>query len=179
LKQVELVGGALQLLAKLRGGNRDQVPGALGEVTPMQLGDAVLGDDIVDVRPRGGDSCTRGEHGDNARDQPVNRFEHAICRGRLLVVWRANGRRQGDDGSPTLGEGCAALEVRQPGFRDTPSLGDPATTSKATLALVEAATPPLRLFLGTEPLGLARATYEQRLKTWEQWDDVSRAAQGT
>lgn len=56
--------------------------------------------------------------------------------------------------------------------------GDPAATSQAILTVVDAATPPLRLFLGSAPLDIARATYEQRLKTWEQWDDVSKAAQG-
>ncbi len=56
--------------------------------------------------------------------------------------------------------------------------GDPAATAKAILTLVDAANPPLRLFLGTSPLNIARAAYEQRLKTWEQWDDVSRSAQG-
>jgi len=56
--------------------------------------------------------------------------------------------------------------------------GDPAATAKAILALVDAANPPLRLFLGSAPLNIARTTYERRLKTWEQWDDVSRAAQG-
>lgn len=58
------------------------------------------------------------------------------------------------------------------------SSGDPTATANAILALVDAANPPLRLFLGSVPLGLARSVYEQRLKTWEQWDDVSRTAQG-
>jgi NAD(P)-dependent dehydrogenase (short-subunit alcohol dehydrogenase family) len=56
--------------------------------------------------------------------------------------------------------------------------GDPAATAKAILTLVDLDTPPLRLFLGAAPLGIARAAYERRLKTWEQWDDVSKAAQG-
>jgi NAD(P)-dependent dehydrogenase (short-subunit alcohol dehydrogenase family) len=61
---------------------------------------------------------------------------------------------------------------------DTSNAGDPAATSKAILALVDAATPPLRLFLGVGMLDLARATYAQRLKIWEQWEEVARAAQG-
>jgi NAD(P)-dependent dehydrogenase (short-subunit alcohol dehydrogenase family) len=56
--------------------------------------------------------------------------------------------------------------------------GDPAATAKAILTLVDLGAPPLRLFLGAAPLGIARAAYERRLKTWEQWDDVSKAAQG-
>jgi NAD(P)-dependent dehydrogenase (short-subunit alcohol dehydrogenase family) len=61
---------------------------------------------------------------------------------------------------------------------DTSNAGDPAATSKAILALVDAAAPPLRLFLGTGVLDRARATYAQRLKIWEQWEEVARAAQG-
>lgn len=56
--------------------------------------------------------------------------------------------------------------------------GDPAATTQAILTLVDAANPPLRLFLGAAPLGIARTLYEQRLKTWEEWDSVSKAAQG-
>lgn len=55
--------------------------------------------------------------------------------------------------------------------------GNPAATAKAILTLVDSPNPPLRLFLGTQPLQIARATYEQRLKTWEQWDDVAKAAE--
>lgn len=57
--------------------------------------------------------------------------------------------------------------------------GDPAATAQAILTLVDAANPPLRLFLGVGPLNTARAAYEQRLKTWEEWDAVSRSAQGS
>lgn len=57
-------------------------------------------------------------------------------------------------------------------------LGKPEATSAAILALVDVANPPLRLFLGTAPLEIARATYEQRLATWEQWKDLSKTAQG-
>jgi hypothetical protein len=56
--------------------------------------------------------------------------------------------------------------------------GDPVATAQAILTVVDAPTPPLRLFLGAALLGIVRATYEQRLKTWEQWDEVARAAQG-
>lgn len=56
--------------------------------------------------------------------------------------------------------------------------GDPAATSQAILTLVDAPHPPLRLFLGSTMLNVARSVYEQRIKTWEEWDDVARAAQG-
>jgi hypothetical protein len=69
-------------------------------------------------------------------------------------------------------------EVRRTQRASGAAPGDPAATAQAILTLVDAANPPLRLFLGTSPLDVARAAYEQRLKTWEQWNDVSRAAQG-
>ena len=56
--------------------------------------------------------------------------------------------------------------------------GDPAATAAAILKLVDAEKPPLRLFLGSMPLQIARQRYEERLKTWESWADVSEAAQG-
>jgi len=56
--------------------------------------------------------------------------------------------------------------------------GDPTATAKAIFAVVDAKEPPLRLFLGEAPLGLAKADYEKRLATWEAWNTVSREAQG-
>jgi NAD(P)-dependent dehydrogenase (short-subunit alcohol dehydrogenase family) len=56
--------------------------------------------------------------------------------------------------------------------------GEPAATAAAMLKLVDADNPPLRLFLGSMPLQIARQRYAERLKTWESWSDVSEAAQG-
>jgi NAD(P)-dependent dehydrogenase (short-subunit alcohol dehydrogenase family) len=56
--------------------------------------------------------------------------------------------------------------------------GDPAATGVAILTVVDAAEPPLRIFLGTSPLGTAKADYASRIETWEKWNDVSVAAQG-
>jgi NAD(P)-dependent dehydrogenase (short-subunit alcohol dehydrogenase family) len=56
---------------------------------------------------------------------------------------------------------------------------DPAATTPAILKIVDSGTPPLRLLLGTMPIDVSRTVYGQRLKTWEDWEDVSRAAQGT
>jgi NAD(P)-dependent dehydrogenase (short-subunit alcohol dehydrogenase family) len=56
--------------------------------------------------------------------------------------------------------------------------GDPTATAKAIFAVVDAKEPPLRLFLGESPLGLAKADYARRLETWERWSAVSRDAQG-
>jgi NAD(P)-dependent dehydrogenase (short-subunit alcohol dehydrogenase family) len=57
-------------------------------------------------------------------------------------------------------------------------LGDPAATAAAILSVVDAADPPLRLFLGAAPLEAARKQYADRLQTWEAWADISRGAQG-
>jgi NAD(P)-dependent dehydrogenase (short-subunit alcohol dehydrogenase family) len=56
--------------------------------------------------------------------------------------------------------------------------GDPAATGDTVLLLVDTPNPPLRLFLGEAPLGIATADYESRLATWRQWQPVAAAAQG-
>jgi NAD(P)-dependent dehydrogenase (short-subunit alcohol dehydrogenase family) len=56
--------------------------------------------------------------------------------------------------------------------------GDPKASAAAILKVVDAEEPPLRVFFGTLPIQLAKADYEQRIKTWEQWQPVSELAQG-
>jgi len=56
--------------------------------------------------------------------------------------------------------------------------GDPKASAAALLKVVDAEQPPLRVFFGEAPLGLAKADYEQRLRTWEQWQPVAELAQG-
>jgi NAD(P)-dependent dehydrogenase (short-subunit alcohol dehydrogenase family) len=56
--------------------------------------------------------------------------------------------------------------------------GDPQASAAAILRVVDADEPPLRVFFGEAPLGIAKADYEKRLATWEQWNDVSLLAQG-
>jgi NAD(P)-dependent dehydrogenase (short-subunit alcohol dehydrogenase family) len=56
--------------------------------------------------------------------------------------------------------------------------GDPSATRDAVLMLVDIPNPPLRLFLGEAPLGIATADYESRLATWREWQPVAAAAQG-
>lgn len=56
--------------------------------------------------------------------------------------------------------------------------GNPAATSGAILSLVDAENPPLRLTMGKVALPWIKHTYEERLKTWESWQDVSVAAHG-
>ncbi|ORV09851.1 SDR family oxidoreductase [Mycobacterium celatum] len=56
--------------------------------------------------------------------------------------------------------------------------GDPAASAAALLKVVDAEKPPLRVFFGASPLQTARADYESRLRTWEEWQPVSIEAQG-
>ncbi len=56
--------------------------------------------------------------------------------------------------------------------------GDPKASAAAVLKVVDADEPPLRVFFGSAPLGIAKADYESRLETWEQWQDVAELAQG-
>jgi len=58
------------------------------------------------------------------------------------------------------------------------SFGDPAASAAAVLAVVDAEEPPLRVFFGEAPLGIATADYESRLKTWNEWQHVALLAQG-
>jgi hypothetical protein len=46
------------------------------------------------------------------------------------------------------------------------------------LRLVDSENPPLRMFLGESPLGIATADYESRLAAWREWQPVASAAQG-
>ncbi|MGV0740917.1 SDR family oxidoreductase [Mycolicibacterium sp. XJ870] len=56
--------------------------------------------------------------------------------------------------------------------------GDPQASAAAVLKIVDADKPPLRVFFGEVPLQLAKADYESRLATWEEWQPVSIEAQG-
>lgn len=87
--------------------------------------------------------------------------------------------------SPTslkLSEGMEAYgALRQQVFAQSAGIdfGEPQATAQAVLEVVDAADPPLRFFLGTEGMPVARAAYAARLAEWEKWAPVSNAAQGT
>jgi NAD(P)-dependent dehydrogenase (short-subunit alcohol dehydrogenase family) len=51
-------------------------------------------------------------------------------------------------------------------------------TVPAILAVVDAESPPLRVFFGAPPLEIVKDRYAKRLRTWEEWADVALAAQG-
>ncbi|MCF6736090.1 SDR family oxidoreductase [Blastococcus sp. KM273129] len=57
--------------------------------------------------------------------------------------------------------------------------GDPLATREAVLQLVDAKHPPLRVFFGDGPLGIATRDYESRLAEWRAWEPLSVAAHGT
>lgn len=56
--------------------------------------------------------------------------------------------------------------------------GNPEATPQALFKVVDAANPPLRFHLGSQNLPEVKAAYSDRLKEWEEWDAVSRSAQG-
>ncbi len=74
----------------------------------------------------------------------------------------------------------AYAALRQQVFGQITSLerGDPQATSEAVLNIVDAENPPLRFILGSTGLPMIRAAYAGRLAVWEEWQDVSNAAQG-
>lgn len=70
----------------------------------------------------------------------------------------------------------ARVKLRSQFTRD--DFGDPAATSAALFAVVDAAEPPMRLGLGRFVLRRARAHYAERLAEWDRWEAVSEAANG-
>lgn len=56
--------------------------------------------------------------------------------------------------------------------------GNPAATAQAVLQIIDAEQPPLRFFLGSHNLPSVQNAYAQRITTWEEWQTLSRSAQG-
>jgi NAD(P)-dependent dehydrogenase (short-subunit alcohol dehydrogenase family) len=71
------------------------------------------------------------------------------------------------------------LRERQQQWRASNVPGDPTASAAAIMRVVDANPPPLRVFFGTAPLGIAEKDYEQRLRTWREWQPVSELAQGS
>jgi len=55
-------------------------------------------------------------------------------------------------------------------------LGDPQAARSAILEIVNAADPPLRVFLGKHAFADVKADYEQRLAEWERWQPLAERA---
>ena len=70
---------------------------------------------------------------------------------------------------------ATAQKIRE---QRTAKQGDPTASAAAILKVVDAEKPPLRVFFGALPIQLAKADYENRLKTWEEWQPVAELAQG-
>jgi hypothetical protein len=58
------------------------------------------------------------------------------------------------------------------------AFGNPEATSDAILKLIDANTPPLRLFLGKVAFPWASQVYAERLATWNEWKEVAEKAHG-
>lgn len=56
--------------------------------------------------------------------------------------------------------------------------GNPEATAKTILSVVDAAQPPLRVFLGKDNLDEVKQTYAERIRVWETWQELAVAAQG-
>jgi len=80
--------------------------------------------------------------------------------------------------SEEMDEYAAVREAaaNRPSRRGTP--GDPVATRGPILEVVDADEPPLRVFFGEAPLSIAKADYEQRLATWEDWQPTALRAHG-
>ena len=99
LQIFQLPRGLLQPFAELGIGHVDQRPGPLPDGLPVEVGDPVLGDNIVDVAAR--------------RDHPGARLEH----GHDLAHWLTadgGGAGEGDDGLAALGTAGAVDKVDLP-----------------------------------------------------------------
>jgi hypothetical protein len=57
--------------------------------------------------------------------------------------------------------------------------GDPHATRGPILKVVDAENPPLRVFFGKAPLGIAAADYESRLRSWNEWQPGAEQAHGS
>jgi NAD(P)-dependent dehydrogenase (short-subunit alcohol dehydrogenase family) len=55
--------------------------------------------------------------------------------------------------------------------------GEPEGVARAVLAVADAEEPPLRILCGNTAFDLAHAIYQGRLKTWDDWEETSRAAE--
>ncbi|WP_433432400.1 SDR family NAD(P)-dependent oxidoreductase [Nonomuraea sp. CA-141351] len=63
-------------------------------------------------------------------------------------------------------------------FAKTLDLGDPAAAGRALLKIADSDDPPLRVFFGTQGNQMLQQVYADRLKTWEDWQELSVEAHG-
>jgi len=82
------------------------------------------------------------------------------------------------DSLPAYAEAKEEMQRQRQSRAGSTGPGDPTASAAAILRVVDADEPPLRVFFGAAPLGIAKADYARRIETWEEWDDVARLAQG-
>lgn len=83
--------------------------------------------------------------------------------------------------SATRSEAMAAYEPVKEAFQaglSDDAFGVPEATVDAVLKLVDSKTPPLRLFLGKVAFPWVKQVFQDRLATWEEWQEVATAAHG-
>lgn len=71
-----------------------------------------------------------------------------------------------------------ALRQRLAQFTGKQPAGDPAAAAQALLTLVDADNPPLRVLFGQGFYPMIQKAYADRLRTWDDWQDLSARAQG-
>jgi NAD(P)-dependent dehydrogenase (short-subunit alcohol dehydrogenase family) len=89
-----------------------------------------------------------------------------------------------DFNNPSSAKYSEAIAAYQP-VRDALSqafegyaFGDPEATARAILKVVDSPKPPLRIALGAAAIDELTGAYQSRLATWNEWREVSVAAQG-
>jgi NAD(P)-dependent dehydrogenase (short-subunit alcohol dehydrogenase family) len=70
------------------------------------------------------------------------------------------------------------LRQRLAGMVGKQPAGDPTAAAQALLKIVDADTPPLRILFGQGFYPMVQQSYASRLKTWDDWQDLSAAAHG-
>jgi NAD(P)-dependent dehydrogenase (short-subunit alcohol dehydrogenase family) len=78
----------------------------------------------------------------------------------------------------TAYDGVRAKVAEMRKARASGGAGDPTSSALAVLEVVDADKPPLRVFFGTAPLGIAKADYAGRIANWEEWQHIAELAQG-
>jgi NAD(P)-dependent dehydrogenase (short-subunit alcohol dehydrogenase family) len=71
-----------------------------------------------------------------------------------------------------------ALRQRLGAMAGKQPAGDPAAAAQVLLELADADTAPVRILFGTGFYPMVQQAYANRLQTWEEWQDLSRKAQG-
>ncbi|WP_259405783.1 SDR family NAD(P)-dependent oxidoreductase [Microbispora sp. H10830] len=70
------------------------------------------------------------------------------------------------------------LRRRLAGVMGKQPAGDPAAAARALIKIADSDDPPLRVLFGQGFYPMLQQVYADRLKTWADWQDLSREAQG-